>query len=194
MKARSLQGAPLYPFCHRANLGTKVWVLYRTEFQRPLPGSIHTTNRNPLKLFVPVEVWDRLSAYTLDAAWGTITLWQIFHPETVQVTGSPTMCIKFELQSLTSLSNESTHSQAGIYNLLKNVVPLFSVFHFWIFEKECVFFGWVNVSFFDNIRSTFCFNYMLQCRPDVTFLSMVTLVWSYHYCDGDGVYLRHDTS
>ena len=26
-------------FCHRANLGTKVWVLHRTELQRPLPGS-----------------------------------------------------------------------------------------------------------------------------------------------------------
>ena len=35
--------------------------------------------------------------------------------------------------------------------------------------------------------------YMLQCRADVTFLSMVTLVWSY-YCDGDCMYLRYNTS
>ena len=62
------------------------------------------------------------------------------------------------------------------------------------YVKECVFFGWVDILFVDNIRFTFCFNYMLQCRPNVTFLSMVTLVWSYHYCDGDCVYLRHNTS
>ena len=50
------RGATLYPLWHRANLWAKVWVLYRTEFQRPLPGSIHTTNPNTLKLFVPLEV------------------------------------------------------------------------------------------------------------------------------------------
>ena len=52
-----------YLLCHRANLGAKVCVLYRTEFQRPLPGSIHKTNPNHSKRFVPVEVWDRLFAY-----------------------------------------------------------------------------------------------------------------------------------
>ena len=80
------RGAILYPLWHRANLWAKVWVLYRTEFQRPLPGSIHTTNSNPLKLFVTVEVWDRLLSYTLDTAWVIITLWQIFHPEAVHAT------------------------------------------------------------------------------------------------------------
>ena len=34
---------------------------------------------------------------------------------------------------------------------------------------------------------------MLLCRPDVTFLSMETLVWPYHYCDGNFVCLRHNT-
>ena len=63
------RGATLYPFWHRANLWAKVWVLYRTEFQRPLPGSIHTTNPNPLQLFVPVEVWDSLLAYTKLPPW-----------------------------------------------------------------------------------------------------------------------------
>ena len=38
------------------------------HFQRPQPGSIHTRNPNHLKLFAPVEVWDRLLAYTLGAA------------------------------------------------------------------------------------------------------------------------------
>ena len=33
------RGATLYPLCHRANHGAKVWVLYREEFQRPLVGS-----------------------------------------------------------------------------------------------------------------------------------------------------------
>ena len=60
--------------------------------------------------------------------------------------------------------------------------------------KECEFFGWVDILFVDNIWSTFGFYYMLQCRPDVTFLSMVTLVRSYHYRDGDCVYLCHNTS
>ena len=62
------RAATLYPRWRRGNLWAKVWVLYRTEFQRPLPGSIHTTNPNPLKSFVLVEVWDRLLAYTLDTA------------------------------------------------------------------------------------------------------------------------------
>ena len=35
--------------------------------------------------------------------------------------------------------------------------------------------------------------HMLQCRPDVTFLSMVTLVWLCHYCDGECVCLRYNT-
>ena len=60
--------------------------------------------------------------------------------------------------------------------------------------KECEFFGWINILFVNNVWSTFYFCYMLQCRPDVTFLSMVTLVWSYHDWDGDCVYLRHSTS
>ena len=64
------RGATSFPLCHRANLRTKVWVLHRMEFQRPLPGSIHWTNPNPLKLVVTVEVWARLLAYTLDEALG----------------------------------------------------------------------------------------------------------------------------
>ena len=60
--------------------------------------------------------------------------------------------------------------------------------------KECEFFGWINILFVDKIWSTFCFHDMLQCRPDVTFLSMVTLIWSYLNCDGDWVYLRQNTS
>ena len=58
--------------------------------------------------------------------------------------------------------------------------------------KDDEFFGWVNMLFVNNIWSTFSFHHMLRCRPDVTVLSMVTLVWSYHYCDGDCVYLRHN--
>ena len=34
---------------------------------------------------------------------------------------------------------------------------------------------------------------MLQYRADVKFLSMEILVWSYLYCDGNFVYLRHNT-
>ena len=89
------RGATLYTLWHRANLWAKVCVLYRTAFQRPLPGSIHTTNPNPFKLFVYVEVWDRLLAYTLDTASVIISLWQISHSETVHATSFSTMCIKF---------------------------------------------------------------------------------------------------
>ena len=60
--------------------------------------------------------------------------------------------------------------------------------------KECEFFWWIDVLLVDKIWSTFWFHHMLQCRPGVTFLSMVTLSWLYHYCDGDCVYLRHSTS
>ena len=47
--------------------------------------------------------------------------------------------------------------------------------------KKSEYFEWVNNLFVDNIWSTFSFHHMLQCRPDVTFLSMETLVWPYHY-------------
>ena len=59
--------------------------------------------------------------------------------------------------------------------------------------KTSEFFVWVHILIVINIWYPFSFHHMLQCRPDVTFLSMETLVWSYHYCDGDFVYLRHNT-
>ena len=58
--------------------------------------------------------------------------------------------------------------------------------------KKSEFFGWVNNLFVTNIWSMLSFHHVLQCCPDVTFLSMETLVWSYHYCYGDFVYLRHN--
>ena len=39
----------------------------------------------------------------------------------------------------------------------------------------------------------FCLHHMLQCRPVVAFLSLATWVWSYHICNGNGVYLGHNT-
>ena len=59
--------------------------------------------------------------------------------------------------------------------------------------KKSEFFGWVDILIVNNIWSTFTFHHMLQYRPDVKFLSKEILVWSYHYCDGDFVYLRHNT-
>ena len=59
--------------------------------------------------------------------------------------------------------------------------------------KKSEFFGCVNILFVNKIWYMFSFHHMLQCRPDVKFLSMEILVWSYHYCDGDFVYLRHNT-
>ena len=59
--------------------------------------------------------------------------------------------------------------------------------------KKSEFFGWVNILFVNDIWSTFSFHHILECRPDVMFLSMETLVWSNHYCDGDFVYLHHNT-
>ena len=59
--------------------------------------------------------------------------------------------------------------------------------------KMSEFFGWVNILFVNNIWSTFSFHHMLQCRPDVKFLSMEILVLSCHYCDSNFVYLRHNT-
>ena len=47
--------------------------------------------------------------------------------------------------------------------------------------------------FVNNIWSTFYFRHMSQCRSGVTFLSLTTSVWSYHYRNGDGVYLGDNT-
>ena len=43
-----------------------------------------------------------------------------------------------------------------------------------------------------DLRFPLIICYSARC-PDVTFLTMETLVWPYHYCDGDFVYLHHDT-
>ena len=52
---------------------------------------------------------------------------------------------------------------------------------------------WMLWYFVDQIWSTFCFRHMLQYRSGVTFLPLTTSVWSYHYRNGDGVYLGHNT-
>ena len=72
-------GATLYPFCHRSNPGAKVCPIQDGVSATTIRVDSQT-NPYPMKLFVPVEVWDRrLLAYTLDSALG-ITLWQISHP------------------------------------------------------------------------------------------------------------------
>ena len=59
------RGATLYPLYQRSNLGAKVCVLYRIEFQRPL-GRFAWRIQILVKIF-PVEVWDHLLTYSLDA-------------------------------------------------------------------------------------------------------------------------------
>ena len=44
-----------------------------------------------------------------------------------------------------------------------------------------------------NIWSMFCLRHMLQCRSGVTFLSLTTSLWSYHYRNGDGAHSGYNT-
>ena len=62
----------------------------------------------------------------------------------------PTLCIKFQLQSLTWLSNDSPHKWVGIYNPSPNLVFIFSVIHCWIF-RYCI----------RPVRSIFTLGYMV---------------------------------
>ena len=53
---------------------------------------------------------------------------------------------------------------------------------------------WMIWYFVNNIRATFYFHRMLQCRSGVTFLSLLgTSLWAYPCRNGDGVCLGHKT-
>ena len=66
----------------------------------------------------------------------------------------------------------------------------------WLDRKKKIKRGWIPWMlryFVDHIWSTFCFRHMLQYRSGMTFLSFSTSIWSYHYRNGDDVYLGHNT-
>ena len=57
--------------------------------------------------------------------------------------------------------------------------------------KEGELFGWFD------ILLTICdlhFAFIICCRSGVTFLWLAISVWPYHYCNGDGINLIHNTS
>ena len=50
----------------------------------------------------------------------------------------PTLCIKFQLQSLAWLANQSIHTWAEIYHPYESFVFIFSVIHCWILIQYCI--------------------------------------------------------